>query len=154
MLRAIAGLIVGVVSVLLILTTVPKLYEMFQIKGWIPGGRPQQVTITAKLHQTPEQSPDGREVYWIAWNGGDINRRGAHRTNMVYEQWTTAKVGDPLEIVYIPLSGDTYLRDGIYVSFGNFAFDVLLLILELLGISFAIRVLRQKTRAWRRRRDA
>ena len=59
---------------------------------------------------------------------------------MFSEQWATVNVGDRIEIVHIPWSDDTYLKDGIYVSFGNFAFDIVLLILELLGIFYAVRV--------------
>ena len=152
MVRAIAAILIGGCSFLLLLITAPKLYEMLQIEGWIPGGRVQQVTITAKAHRSAEESQDGREVFWIAWNGGDISKRGAHRTSVFEEKWVALKVGDPLEIVSIPGSSGTYLRHGdIYVSPGNFVFDIVLLLLEVFGISFALQVLVDNLRAWRGR---
>ncbi len=154
MLRAILAVIVCGISVMLLLITAPKLYEMFQIKGWIPGGVPLQVTVTSKWHETAEEARDRRETYWVAWNGGDIRVRGKHRTNMFQEQWDTVKIGDTQNIVYIPWSDDTYLKDGVYVSFGNFVFDFVLLTVELLGIHFFVRASKQTFRKWRVKTNA
>lgn len=68
---------------------------------------------------------------------------------MLYEQWSTTTAGESLDIVYIPWSDDTYLKDGIYVSFGNFLFDFVFLTLELLGLYFAFRVAKQKILNWK-----
>lgn len=148
MFRAILAVIIGGISVMLLSITAPKLYEMFQIKGWIPGGVPLQVTVTSKWHTTAEEARNGRETYWVAWNGGDITVKGKHRANMFQAQWNTVKIGDTQNIVYIPWSDDTYLKDGVYVSFGNFVFDFVLLTLELFGILFFVRVSKQTFRKW------
>jgi hypothetical protein len=139
---------------MLISTTAPKLYEMSQIKGWVPGGVPLQVTVTSKWHETADESQDGREAYWVAWNGGDITVSGKHRSNMFQEQWESIKIGDIQDIVYIQWSDDTYLKDGIFVSFGNFIFDFILLTLELLGIYYFVRVAKQTFTRWKFRTNA
>ncbi len=154
MFRVVLAIVVGGISIMLMSITVPKLYEMFQIKGWVPGGVPLQVTVTSKWHETADEARDGRETYWVAWNGSDITVRGKHRTNMFQEQWEAIKIGDTQDIVYIPWSDDTYLKDGVYVSFGNFVFDFVLLTLELFGIYFFGRVIKQTLRRWRVKTNA
>ncbi len=151
MFRMIFAIVVCWLSISLISVTAPKLYKMFQIKGWVPGGVPLQVTVTSKWHETAEESLDGRETYWVAWNDGDVKVRGKHRSNMFQDQWRATSIGDKQDIIYIPWEGDTYPKDGIFVSFGNFVFDFILLTLELLGIYYFVRVARQTIRRWKSR---
>ena len=48
------------------------------------------------------------------------------------------EVGDKLELMKLPGSGELYLEGGIYASPGNFAFDIGLLVFELFLIGAAI----------------
>jgi hypothetical protein len=111
--------------------TVPKLDKMAQIKGWLPGGTVQTRVITGKWHQTPEEDPDGADTYWIALTAGDIRQPGSHRLTLPADQWASLREGDGIEVVYVPGDPQPYRRDGIFVSLGNFLFDVVLLALEL-----------------------
>lgn len=113
--------------------TGPKLYKMAQIKGWLPGATAADWTVTQKWHQTPNQHPSGRNTYWIATTEEDIRKIGPHRLNVPSEKWESLKEGDKLEIVSVPGDPAPYLRDGIFVSWGNFAFD-----LALLGVEFGV----------------
>jgi hypothetical protein len=152
MIRLIAATLIGLTCLaLLIGNTGPKIFEMFKIKGWLPGGVTERVTITSKSFASAENSVDGREFYYVAWNGADINLPSNQRENLTFERWSGLKAGDTLEIVAIPWTGKTYQRDGIFVSFGNFIFDLILVLIELSGIYLAYEVF---TRRFRRRANA
>jgi hypothetical protein len=110
--------------------TGPKLYKMTQIRGWLPGASVQQRPITEKWHQTPEEHPDAQDTYWVAFTEDDIRKVGNHRLNVEPEKWASLSEGDSVEVVYVSGSPKPYLRDGIFVSWGNFVFDLLLLGLE------------------------
>jgi len=121
---------------LALFVTGPKLYKMCQVKGWIGGAGITQETISAKWHQTPEQHPRKRDAFWIAWQGADIKVRGSNRINLQREQFGTLRVGDTLDVVRLPDDPVPYLRQGIFVSPGNFVLDIVLLLTE---IYFAVR---------------
>lgn len=140
--RFVLALFVGGVCAGLMLITVPKIYAMAQIKGWIPGGVATHVVITSKWHQSADEARDGKEAFFIAWNRADIHVPGAHRTNVFGDQWSRMQVGDSIEIVNVPGDADSYLRDDIYVSPGNFVVDFVFLLFEVIGIAFVFRVAR------------
>jgi len=127
---------VGALGVAVIVTG-PKLYQMARIKGWLGGANSQERVIVEKWNQTPDQHPRGRDTYWISLTEDDIRKRGPHRLNLEPEQWRDLQVGDKIEVVYLPGDPEPYLRDGIYTSWGNFAFDFVLLGLEL-GVASAM----------------
>lgn len=134
------ALFVGAICASLMLITVPKIHSMLQIKGWIPGAAVTSVAITAKWHQAADESGDGREAFFIAWNDADIHLPGPQRTNTFDDQWHLMKVGDMIEIIRVPGDSTPYLRNDIYVSPGNFAVDLGLLAVEMAGIAFFLRV--------------
>ena len=121
---------------LALFVTGPKLHKMCQIKGWIAGAKTTQETISAKWHQTPDQHPKERDVFWIAWQGADIKIRGSNRINLQREKFETMQVGDTIAVVRLPEDPVPYLPQGIFVSPGNFALDIVLLLGE---IYFAVR---------------
>ncbi|MBC8117737.1 MAG: hypothetical protein H7062_25385 [Candidatus Saccharimonas sp.] len=127
--------------------TVPKLFKMCQIKGWVPGASATNEVITQKWHQTPEQHPSGRDSYWIAWGITDIKTVGGHRLNVPSERWERLNVGDTIEVVRLPGDRWPYLRDGIFVSAENFIFDFLLLNVELGVAIFMVRALIRSRRS-------
>jgi hypothetical protein len=110
--------------------TIPKLYKMCQIKGWVSGATASQQLITQKW-ETPADNPRGRLTYWIAWSDVDIRQVGDHRLNVTSAKWNQLAVGDAIEVIRIPGDRWPYVRDGIFVSPDNFAFDGILLALEL-----------------------
>ena len=127
--------------------TIPKLYKMCQIKGWLPGAPATQETITQKWNETPAEHPRGRDTYWIAWSDDDIRKVGDHRVNVPPDYWNNIDVGDQIDVVR--LSGDRwpYLRDGIFVSAGNFVFDGILLATEIgVAIAMIIGLIRNRRR--------
>jgi hypothetical protein len=123
------GLLIGALG-LAIGVTGPKLYKMTQIKGWLPGASVQQRPVTEKWHQTPDDHPNAQDTYWVAFTEDDIRKVGHHRLNVEPEKWESLSEGDSVDVVYVSGSPEPYLRDGIFVSWGNFVFDLVLLGLE------------------------
>ncbi len=121
---------------LVLFITGPKLHKMCQIKGWIAGTKTTQETISVKWHQTPDQHPKKRDVFWIAWQGADIKVRGSNRINLQREKFEALQVADTIAVVRLPDDPVPYLRQGIFVSRGNFVLDIVLLLGE---IYFAVR---------------
>ena len=78
---------------LAIFATIPKLYKMCQIRGWLPGATVVTETVSQKWHETPEAHNRYREVYWISWSDVDIQRIGTHRTNVTADRWNALNVG-------------------------------------------------------------
>lgn len=113
--------------------TLPKLYAMTQIRGWIPGAVVRMETVSQKWNQTPAEHPDGRDVYWISWGTKSIREVGPHRLNVEPEEWPGIAIGSPVEIVTV--SGDPWphTRNGIFASNGQFVFDGCLLLAEAIG---------------------
>jgi hypothetical protein len=104
--------------------TGPKLYKMAQIKGWQPGATTTTRWITDK---GVERGSRGRQSYWVTWANYGGRPAESDRDWVSAETWASMKVGDPVEVVSVPGDKAGYLRDGVYVEPGNFAFDLVLL---------------------------
>ncbi|MEM8640717.1 MAG: hypothetical protein AAGG51_18150 [Cyanobacteria bacterium P01_G01_bin.54] len=125
--------------------TIPKLYKMGQIKGWLAGATETTEVITQKWHQTANEHPSERETYWIAWSETDIREIGNHRLNVTQEDWHRVEIGELIEVVSLPTDDHLYLRNGIFVSPENFVFDGVLLVGELtIATIMSIRLARLK----------
>lgn len=111
--------------------TVPKLVKMSQIKGWTTGAEVKVEKVTQKWNQTPDIHPSNRNTFWISWSNKDIKLVGDHRTNVQKEKWDNINIGDEIELIYVPGDTSAYLRDGIFVEYGNFVFDIVLLLGEI-----------------------
>jgi hypothetical protein len=153
------GLLFWVLAVscpLLFAFTSHKLYQMARLRGWVGHLRVEHKTVHAFWTQ---DASNGRTC-WVSWTNEDVTASGPHRTNMDCEHREHLKVGDPIEILYLPSEdgpGDTpYLRNGdIYSSDGNFQFDLGLLILELAGCAyFVTRLIRWRKSITRSRATA
>lgn len=136
-LRALAFLILGLGMAALV--TGPKLHKMAQIRGWLPGGSIETVVVTDRWHQQPGEDGVDHDVYWITWAGADVRRIGTHRLNVTAEQFPALTPGSRLEVIRVPGDRNAYLRDDIFVSIGNFIFDLLLLIGELALVGLGVR---------------
>jgi hypothetical protein len=133
-----------IVCVSLALVTTHKLYIMCAIKRWLPGAQAHGYRVRQKL-VTKEELED---AYWISWTSEDIRQPGNHRTNIPREQWANLRIGDPVEIITVGDDPAPYVRDDIFVSPGNFGFDIVLLVAEVSGIVLAVRgLLRARDRA-------
>jgi len=111
--------------------TIPKLYKMLQIKGVLRGAYTTTEYVSQKWDET---SPDDRRrhIWWIGYGHKDIHQIGGHRTNVPRRRWEETNIGDQIEVIHIPGDRWTYLKDGdIFVSPGHFAFDIVLLAIEL-----------------------
>ncbi len=117
------GLAVGI--------TGPKLYKMAQIRGWIPGAILTEKVILEKLHETRRQRRRDPNTYWLRIDDVKIEYPGNHRINLTPEMWEDLSIGDNLEVVQLSKEGNYYLRNGIFVSTGNFIFDFFLLSIEI-----------------------
>jgi hypothetical protein len=130
--------------------TVPKLVVMAQIEGWLPGARREVVQITEKWH-----SDRGRDTgYWVAWGTGDVRVVGNHRLDLRPDEWSAARIGDPLSIVHAgggPF--DVYRRGGVFTEPGQFLLDGVLLLVEAalvcLGGSRVVRLVKAGVKASR-----
>ncbi|OWK41854.1 hypothetical protein [Fimbriiglobus ruber] len=113
--------------------TVPKLYKMAQIVGWQPGA---EVVTSSVTQKGVDEGMRGRRHYWVSWanNGGSPSR--AYRDNVSPEVWESMKMGDRVEVAYVPCDDAAYLRNGVFVEPGNFVFDFVLLAVTL-GVSVA-----------------
>ncbi|MBI5042870.1 MAG: hypothetical protein HZC10_03370 [Nitrospirae bacterium] len=137
--KFVAVLILILFIYLAILTT-SKLYRMCIIKGWIDGEMViRTYTITQKWHERYATDYGTGHMYWISWTGQNIKENGVHRVSMQYEKWVYLQINDPIEIIYIVNNPSPYSRDGMFVSDGNFIFDIVLLSLELIAILFLSR---------------
>ncbi len=125
----------------LLFVTVPKLYTMSQIKGWIPGARKRTYHVTQKLLEKGQYG----DFYMVSWTQQDIRQPSNFRTNIPYNRWVKSNIGDPIEIITIGNDPSPYVQDDIFVEPCNFVFDFLLLAAELSGIALVIRAfLREK----------
>jgi hypothetical protein len=132
------GVVLGV-CIMGLAITVPKLYRMSAIKGWIPGATTHIYRVTQKtVHQS-----DYGDVHWIGWTSRDVDEPGNHRINVGADQWARLQNGDPIEILTVGNDPTPELRDGVYTEPGNFAFDVVLLLLEIAGIVLVTRSFRR-----------
>src|SRR5260221_140249 len=108
-----------------LLFTLNKLEKMEQIRGWKPGGTVRTQVIHEKF-VGPRQRACG--VYLI---DEDTGRRGPFPVYLEPEAWEHLRIGDPIEVVYLPGNSQPYARDGVYASDGNFAFDRALVVVEI-----------------------
>lgn len=105
-----------------------KLYEMAAIRGWVPGAVYRTHVITDMQVLDGDYGP----AYWIAWDGAPIARRSHQRENLERDQWARLAVGDTVTMAYYRDDPTPNSPDGIYVSLGNFVFDIVLLSCALL----------------------
>jgi hypothetical protein len=131
MIKSVTILVLAAAAALLI--TVPKLFTMARIRGWLPGAS-QSTEIIAQKWDHPSRRG---HAYWIAWSERDIREVGPHRLSVPRDRWERLAVGDRIAIVRLPRHRQPYLRDGIYASTGNFLLDVLILLVEI-GVVLAM----------------
>jgi hypothetical protein len=117
--------------------TTSKLHAMRQIRGELPGAKTERQIIT-DLWESPAVGTSS-PGHWVAWNGWDVHKSGSQRAFLAKEAWRRYHRGDAIEIVTVPGDDSPYLRDGIYASDGNLAFDRTLQMVEfgILGVSLA-----------------
>jgi hypothetical protein len=140
--KYLAGFIVC--AVLLVVTT-SKLYTMHQLKGRVAGASTVTYVVRQKWDdyswdRTTEQM---KHTYWVSWTDQSVKEPGTHRVNLPAENWARLKVGDPVEITYVPGDPEPYVRNSVFDSEGNFLFDYVLLLAELAGaVWFMTKMLR------------
>lgn len=124
-----------IVCVVLLVFTTSKLYTMYQLKGRVGGATTVTYVVKQKWHDYSlnTTSDEMEHAYWVSWTDQDIKVPGHHRVGLSYEKWSGLKVGDPLEITYVPGDPDPYVRNDIFDSEGNFLFDYVLLLAEVAG---------------------
>ena len=60
-----------------------------------------------------------KHTYWVSRTDQNIKEPGRHRVNPAHEKWAGLKVGDPMEITYVPGDPEPYVRGSIFDSEGN-----------------------------------
>lgn len=126
--RSTLALIIFVVCCLLAVFTGFKLYRMAQIRGWVPGAKITTYTVTQKA---VTKGWRGRDAYVISWKNENIQTPSHNRVFVPYEKWKNIRIGSQVDIARVGNSEEPYLLDDIYVSDGNFVFDIMLLCTEL-----------------------
>jgi hypothetical protein len=129
-LRNIAAFILMFLVAWVALFTAGKLYKMASIRGWVPGAIYKEHVVTDKRVLEGTYGP----VHWLAWSDADITERSPMRENVEKEQWDNIAIGATITMAYYRDDPEPYKPDGIFVSAGNFVFDLLLLTLELAAI--------------------
>lgn len=127
LLRILAACLLGYLAFF----TSAKLLKMARIRGFIEGPPPVSKRITDKAVLQGKYG----DSYWIAWDGADIRRPSKSRLNLPEEAWGRYSVGDQFQVFLFPGETWAYSREDIYVSDGNFVFDLILLSLWLVGLS-------------------
>jgi hypothetical protein len=121
--------------------TGPKLFHMFQIRGWIAGRTLSTEVVLQKWHE----KTDKRDAWWIGWGPEPVQQVSSNRINIEEKDWKRYRIFDHIDIVRIPGSRWPYaLKNDIWVSRGNFAFDFALLAIEL---AFGLTAVRKLSRA-------
>ncbi len=69
----------------------------------------------------------------IGWSL-DTDAQDTGTTRVTYDVWERLAQGSRIEVVTVPGDTERYYRHDIYVSPGNFAFDRVLLVGEIVGI--------------------
>lgn len=115
---------------LAIFVTIPKLWSVMQIRGWIDGASYHSEIISQKWYQDEDSHPANREAWWIAWQDKDIKEVGGHRVNISEAHWQRLNIGEPIIVITLGDSPIPYLEEGIYASNGNLMLDIVLLIVE------------------------
>jgi hypothetical protein len=117
--------------------TVPKLYTMCALRGWVPGAQGRLHRVTQKLVTSKINGPGN--VYWVSWNREDIHKIGNHRIDLPLERWQVTNIGDPIEIITVGRNTTPFLPNDGFANGFNFGFDIMLLSAEVLGIVTSIR---------------
>ncbi|MGB0953595.1 MAG: hypothetical protein ACPG31_10235 [Planctomycetota bacterium] len=127
-LKLLGYIFVGLVSLgLCVGVTIPKVWRMMKIRGWVEGAIATEVVVTDSWHQTKEKHPKNRETFWIAWDDADIHQRGPNRIILSPDLWAGILVGSTVEIIRFPDDPHPYHAEGIFASNGNFVFDAMVL---------------------------
>jgi hypothetical protein len=135
------SIVVGLPCLITFFFLVVKLALMLQVIGVLPGRHVSTQAITQRWHQ---QTPAADDTYWISWDTLDIRTPSLHRLNVTAERWAHLAVGDSVRLYRVPGSSLTYASGDIYTSPGNFAYDILLLCLAVLGLRWAYRQVRPR----------
>ncbi len=81
---------------------------MARLRGWAGHVRVEPKTVRS-LARSDSAS-------WVGWTGTDATVWGPHRANMECDKWSQLKVGDPIDVLYLPSEdgdGDKpYRRNG------------------------------------------
>jgi hypothetical protein len=107
-----------------------KIYKMAQIRGLQPGAISSEVIVTQKGH-TGSLRRGREDSYWVAWREKGERQSSAHTLSLRREEWEPLQEGDTIAVVYLPGDPEPHIPDGIYVEWGNFAIDFVLLAGEL-----------------------
>ncbi|MFV0289749.1 MAG: hypothetical protein ACK5IJ_02460 [Mangrovibacterium sp.] len=129
-------IIIIAIALFLLGITAPKLLKMCQIRGWIAGANAEFEVITARKVQEVERGGLLQPVFWISWGETSIDVKGNHRINLEQAAWERIQLGDSIEVMTFPQTGETYLQNGIFASNGNLLFDLILFLIELGGASY------------------
>ena len=135
-------------TVLFVITT-SKLYTMYQLRGSISGATNVTYQVRQKWddYSWNRSTKEMEHTYWVTWTDQNIQEPGTHRVSLSYGKWARLKVGDPIEITYVPRDPEPYVRNDIFDSQGNLVFDYILLLAEVAGGAwFMMQMLRSSNR--------
>ena len=111
--------------------TIPKLYKMAKIMGWVDGAIVTKKVVTQKGVE-PSKRQDREDSYWLSWVHGDVGDSWTRRVRVPEEVWQETEVGDEIDLIEIPGDNQPYLRNDIFVEPGQFILDYIILAGELI----------------------
>src|SRR5712671_4298882 len=80
------------------IVTVPKLYRMFEIKGWVSGRTSSREVVLQKWYE----HTDKYDSYWIGWGPEPVQQVSSNRINIEEDDWNRLQIFDHIDIVRIP----------------------------------------------------
>ena len=87
-----------------------KMKKMAMVSGMIKGATTQEFKVQEKWTDPDKGTP------WIRFRPGDIRQRSDHRINLPDEIFKQHRVGDTIEIVFLPDDTRPHHRDGHYAN--------------------------------------
>ena len=117
--------------------TVPRLYKMFQIKGYISGATLTTNYVTKKWVSDSHLRYETH--YNISWAEDTVNIKENQVDNIDKETWKNMNVGYTINVVSFRSDKKAYTNNSLYVANGNFILDFVLLAGQLFVFIFCIR---------------
>lgn len=133
--------LVALGCIALAIFTSHKLYRMAQLRGEIAGAEARVVTFRGLKQSFNRESGRFRIDDAVTGEEREIQLR--------MTQAERYGVGEQLSVRCLPGSSECFVPDSIFISDGNWNFDLGLLTIELVGFAAAVRSIVKRVRTWR-----
>lgn len=145
------GILFVAVAIVTLAYTGPTVVRLLQIRGWVPGGVKETVTLTQKwLEPGGKEASSPLQHYWVAWTAQDIREPGHHRLELPASVWDRLEVGAPVEITRVAGEPAPHSPLGLTATDEAIGLHAIFLTAELV---FLVAFAWLTARSWRRQRQ-